>query len=67
MKKLVFAAVAALALVSVSNVFAGQNENKVQNTVVSDTTVTTPGRGRTFPLPPISEMKEMESCWLCRK
>jgi hypothetical protein len=42
MKKLVFAAVAALALVSVSNVFAGQNENKVQNTVVSDTTVTTP-------------------------
>lgn len=42
MKKLVFAAVAALALVSVSNVFAGQNEYKVQNTVVSDTTVTTP-------------------------
>lgn len=42
MKKLVFAAVAALALVSVSNVFAGQNENKAQNTVVSDTTVTTP-------------------------
>lgn len=43
MKKLVFAAVAALALVSVSNVFAGQNnDNKVQNTVVSDTTVTTP-------------------------
>ncbi|WP_295434847.1 hypothetical protein [uncultured Prevotella sp.] len=44
MKKLVFAAVAALALVSVSNVFAGQNNDneKVQNTVVSDTTVTTP-------------------------
>lgn len=41
MKKLVFAAVAALALVSVSNVFAGQNDDKVQNTVVSDTTVTT--------------------------
>lgn len=42
MKKLVFAAVAVIALVSVGNVFAGQNENKVQNTVVSDTTVTTP-------------------------
>ncbi|WP_443733709.1 hypothetical protein [Xylanibacter rarus] len=47
MKKLVFAAVAALALVSVSNVFAGQNENKVQNTVVSDTTVTTPASADT--------------------
>ena len=39
MKKLVFAAVAALALVSVSNVFAGQNENKVPNTVGSSLTI----------------------------
>lgn len=41
MKKLVFAAVAALALVSVSNVFASQEPvQKVQNAAQTDTTDT---------------------------
>lgn len=41
MKKLVFAAVAALALVSVGSVFANKNVDKqVPGTVMSDTTVT---------------------------
>lgn len=42
MKKLFFAAIAAIAMVSVSNVFANGTKNSTQFTTVSDTTVTAP-------------------------